>query len=236
MFLAYRIVFDIERNFWGEKMKKVWVLISITLALTFSLYSCSINRVVASLGEGAGTYNGSKYTFHGFQFEKDKYLGENVNGFNLYSVKNDSLCNFLVVIGDNTDCYVKDGCEVPKSGEVTAVFSNYKVTYNHEAIEKFKQISTYSGKEYTFKTDNLANCGREFWFAYNNCPVADGYNYIGYVVYTDNKWMFLNIKNYFSGRNASISGGTFSATIITDKNLTDFLEKGIIDIRPASYK
>jgi hypothetical protein len=217
-------------------MRKVLVLISIILALTISIYVCSTNRVVASLCSGAGTYNGSKYTFHGFQFEKDKYLGDNVNGSNLYSVKNDSLCNFLVVIGDNTDCYVKDGYEIPKSGVVTAVFSDYNVTYNQETIEKFKQISTYSGEEHTFTTDNLANCGRRFWFAYNNCPVADGFDCIGYVVYTDNKWMFLNNKNYFSGRNASISGGTFSATIIADKNLTDFLAKGIIDIRPASYK
>jgi hypothetical protein len=212
-------------------MKNICILI-IILVIAFSFCSCV--ETVANLGQEGGTYKGNNYTVNEFKFEKGKKLGKNSNGYNVYSVNNDNEYNFLVVIGDNTDCYVKDSFKIPTAGTVTAVFGDHKATYDKSNINCFEQIVSLTGAEYTFSTDNLVSCGRAFWFSYNDCPVAAG-NWIGYMIYTDNKWMFLSNENYLSGRDDR-SGGTFIATVITDKKLTSFLATGIIDIRPASYK
>jgi hypothetical protein len=178
-----------------------------------------------------------------FAYEDGKCIGKIDMPWNalldrsIYTVKNDKNYNFLVV-PDLHDYYIKEGVEIPTSGTVTAVFGDIGgvVTYKQSDIDMFIRIASVSGNEYTFTTDNFGRCGRSFDFAYNNCPVAvDGK---GYVVFADNKWLFLSRENYFGKGNKPnyIHSGTFTGFEIKDKDMIEFIEKNPIYICPASYE
>ncbi len=197
---------------------------------------------IIDLESGVGTPNNISYrpTYYVFDKKTRKYIGKSTRGIDVYAIKGDTDNNFLCEWGDNIDCYVKGGYEIPQSGTVTAIFSRYKkITENQNEIDAFIKIMSNESEEYTFSTDNLAHDAREFYFAYDNCLVAK--NLVGYLAYIDDKWMFIkgqDVINFNKSIDTSLLGAFKGVgNIITDEAIIELLKSGnMLDIRPASYE
>lgn len=198
------------------------------------------------------SYRNWHYTEQSFQFIEDKYLGVSdydrekrfdfISVFrgSVYSVKGDSNYNYLYAYnGDYGYTYVKDGTVIPTSGTVTAVYcegahvyrNGFGVTEEQEDINMFQRIASLSGESVSFKTSHLAAAQREFYFAYNNCPVAA--HQAGSIVYADGKFFFVKAGD---SRNKQIpEEGEGKGIIITDSEILNFIKGNPILILPASY-
>lgn len=158
-----------------------------------------------------------------FLFDEIQYAGKAGGwGVSLFTLKNDPKHNFIVKIGDNTDCYVKNGVTIPVSGRVTAVFHENQATYQQSDIDMFIEIASANTNEYTFATDNLDGYGRRFYFAYNDCPVAKDWK--GFLAFVDNKWLFVSRENYIANGDESAGSNVFTGFEIKDKKVIEFIE------------
>lgn len=140
--------------------------------------------------------------------------------------------NFLL-LSDFLDSYVyvKVGYEIPRSGTVTAVCTEFKIiTRSPDEIDLFIRLSQFSGEEYSFSTENINRDGQDFNFAYNNCPIEG--ERIGYILYKDGMWLFTKGGNI--GQDDLFAGVGY---IIDDTEIINMLESPeMLEMQPASYQ
>ncbi|MDR0813945.1 MAG: hypothetical protein LBO63_08150 [Oscillospiraceae bacterium] len=210
-------------------------------------------RAVATLGGGTNEffpgiqYKGVQYDIVHFEFKEGKFIGTakwNEKGYDslesrmwcaLYTVKDDKERNFLYYYdGDSGNTYVREGYVIPTSGEVTAVFNDGEsMTQDEYAILMFQKIAALTGEKSNFYTDNLAGARREFYFAYNNCPVA-AHNPGSIVFANDNFYFVAPGESKFTRVQDMVGWG--KGIIITDEDIIAFLLGNPIFILPSSYE
>jgi hypothetical protein len=225
-------------------MKKVIIILgAVALVLTLCIISVC-NRKVIDFYTGTGapdnmTYKSASYVF---DWSATKYWGKSTRGVNVYAIKGDMENNFLIEWGDNTDCYMKEGYEIPTSGTVTAVFAyGKKLTEKQNEIDAFIEIAKNEGEKYTVSTKNVQHDAKDFFFAYEGCPVAI---FEGYIAYIDGKWFFITRLDYsnftasldfLNPENRSTYKG--AASLIADETIIKILEKNrnLRKLRPTSF-
>ena len=243
----------------GKTKKKTVAVFAACLVLVFAVSIAVIslftyNRIAGYAGFEFDTFTFREDEFvsqyfeftNGKSYGKMAYRGESnpVSWSNVRGVKGDSKPNFLFVHdGDNAHHFVRKGVSIPTTGEISAVYcrgaNHYQrehgVTRKDTDIAMFKKISALDGELVEFQTDNLAAARRQFYFAYNDCPVAAFSP--GSIVYAEDQFFFVKTGDsafsYHTEGNSMHGSG--QGVIIQDSTLIEFIKKDIILILPASY-
>jgi len=220
------------------------VLVSVMIALSFDV---NVGRFEGELDFG---YNGNHYSRQTFQYkERGKRLGGIENYKNqkvefkplamdgVYAIKGDANHDFLFVtmgIRGYTACYIRDGVEVPTSGTVTEVYNDFhSSTTDPSDIAMFERIANLTGEITEFKTDNLAASQRDFYFAYDNWPVAA--HTPGSIVYAEDAFFFVKQGDVSSFGDYPDMTYVGKGIVITEPELIDFIKRDPVFILPASY-
>ena len=220
-------------------MNRKKIVICIMLAIAVSIVSISVlklNHIAGYFGfeYGEFTFQGDKFVSRYFEFIEGKSYGKAATlsenrpwpRSDVCGVYGDSNLDFLFVYdGDNSHWYVREGVVIPTNGRITAVFHQGSVTREKSDIALFEKISALEGESVEFRTDNIAAAEREFYFAYNDCPVASFSP--GSVVYADDKFFFVKTGDsyYYGGE----------GIVIRDPDLINFIKRNPIFILPATY-
>lgn len=180
-------------------------------------------------------YKGESLTYDSFFNDSSEleYLGRTEDkDFNVYGYKNNDY--LLTLVGaDNTNSYKSDKITIPTSGDVTKVFldpsirnGENKVIKTLDEIEMFKKLISYEGEENNYDLNNLSTEGTEIYFAYNNCPVTNYNNLVGYIAYIDNSWILVSSENYRKLNKEEYSNKiTLPGKEIKDNELIQWLNK-----------
>ncbi|MDL2287434.1 hypothetical protein LJB90_02590 [Eubacteriales bacterium OttesenSCG-928-G02] len=191
-----------------RKYLSLTLLIILAVFLLFSLVKCIYqNRTVAYLDEYGTTliYNDVEYKMITIPFygEQEKRLGNTQDGYRLFSIKNDTYHDFIIILhimplGDFY-YFVKSGVKIPTKGEITAVFIKNKQVRKDNLTAIIENL--YNSEDPIFIDYNKQQTSSySVYFAYNDCPVATSYkgSFIKYKNKYKNEWYYItDTKNQF---------------------------------------
>jgi len=224
---------------WKKILAGIGIAMAVITLLIAMLFMLSLDTNVGRFaGDESGfEYDGNHYSRQKFQYgERGKRLG-GVEGYKhqriefkpfagdgVYAIAGDDDHNFLyVTMGFRAlkACYVRDGIVIPSSGTVTEVYNDFHAsTTDATEIAMFQRVASLTGELTAFEAENLGASQREFYFAYDNWPVA--VHTPGSIVYAEGNFFFVKSGDSSYTSFLGSMAGTGEGIVISDPELLDF--------------
>lgn len=173
------------------------MLIGIVVAMAMLLAFLFANGIIvfdhSGVRRGEGVYwNDVLYVPASGEYSEGKTIAKTNDGWQINEVEEDDTHTFIVMRSFlDQSLLVREDYDIPKSGEITALFWNGKAIADEEFIRAVTEILARVEANFEYFTDGIFQLKdnqhmRLLCAGYDGCPIAT--EYIGYMGTVDGTW------------------------------------------------